>query len=174
MPSIDRPDTTEYATFYREYIGLVPDGPVRETLRDQIGETLALLKPLSEERARHRYAPGKWSMKEVLGHVADAERIFAYRALRIARDDATPLPGFDENAYVKVAGFDARPWRELLEDLRIGRQATLRLLETFDGAALLRRGTANEAPASARGLLYVIAGHERHHVKILKERYLSA
>jgi DinB family protein len=172
MGSLARPEPSEYAPFYEGYIRLVPEGPVRETLRVQFATTLELLGGIPEDRALHRYAPGKWSIKEVVGHIADAERVFAYRALCIARGDPTPLPGFDENAYVASAQWDARPLPALLEDLRTLREANVRLFDAFDPAALIRRGTVNNAPASVRAILHIIAGHERHHVKILSERYL--
>ena len=119
------------------------------------------------------YAPGKWTIKQVVGHICDAERIFAYRALRFARGDVAPLPGFDENAWMPAARFDARPLGDLAAELDAVRRATLALLRTFDADALARRGTANNKEISVRALAYVIAGHERHHVGILRERYLA-
>lgn len=172
MPTIqERPATDEYAASHQAYIARVPDGDVVEILSRQLERTRALLAPLPPERARHRYAPGKWSVVEVVGHVCDSERIFAYRALRIARGDATPLPGFDENTYVPAGRFDARRIEDVLAELESVRAATLTLLRTFDADAWKRRGTANQASVSARGLAYVIAGHELHHTGLLRERY---
>ena len=167
-----RPGGDEHAPYYGRYVALVPDGPIVETLRRQIAETRALVAGLSEDRARHRYAPEKWSVKEVLGHVSDSERVFAYRALRIGRGDATPLPGFDEKEYGATAPFDARPLGEVIAELESVRAATLTLLASFDEAAWNRRGTANEVPVSVRALAWIIAGHELHHRAILRERYL--
>jgi uncharacterized damage-inducible protein DinB len=170
---IARPQTDEYTPYYGKYISLVPDGDLVEILRTQIGETLSLLRAIPEERASYRYAPGKWSIKEVVGHMADVERIMTYRALRIARGDATPLPGFDENAYVPAANFDARPLASLAHEFQEVRRATLAFFETLEPEAAARRGSANNNEISTRALAYIVAGHERHHVSILKERYLK-
>ena len=172
-PPIARPREDEYVPYYGKYIALVPDGDLVETLRTQIGETLSLLRSIREERASHRYAPGKWSIKEVVGHLADVERIMGYRALRIARGDAPPLPGFDENAYVPAANFDARSLASLARELEAVRNATVAFLETLEPEAAARRGSAHNARISARALAYIIAGHERHHVGILRERYVT-
>ena len=120
----------------------------------------------------HRYASGKWSIKEVVGHMCDTERIMAYRALRIARGDQTPLPGFEQDDYVRAAGFDSISMSDLTEEFRLIREATLPLLRGFDEQALERRGTANKVSISVLALAYIIAGHERHHVSILRSRYL--
>jgi hypothetical protein len=170
---IARPGSTEYIPYYDRYISQVPDGDLVETLRSQIADTLSLLRGIPEERASHRYAPGKWSIKEVVGHLADVERIMTYRALRIARGDSTPMPGFDENAYVPAANFDARSLASLAHEFEQVRSATIAFLETLEPVAAARRGTANNAEISARALAYIIAGHERHHVAILRERYLN-
>ena len=167
-----RPASTEYAPYYDRYIARVPEGDVTATLEAQLAETLALLRTIPEERGTHRYGPDKWSIKEVVGHLADSERIFAYRALRVARGDATPLPGFDENAYVRGARFDAIPLADLAAELEAVRRATLALLRGLDDEALGRRGVANDQEITPRALAYIIAGHERHHVGILRERYL--
>ncbi len=166
-----RPAAPEHAPYYAKYIALVPGGDVVGLLRAQAGETRALLAALDDARAVARYAPGKWSVKEVLGHVADSERVFAYRALRIARGDATPLPGFEQDDYVVSGGFDRRPLADLVEELAAVRAATLALLASFDSTAWLRMGTASGHPVSVRALACIIAGHERHHVGILRDRY---
>jgi len=119
----------------------------------------------------HRYAPGKWSVKEVVGHVTDAERVFGYRALRIARADTTPMPGFDENAWVPAANFDRRSMPELVAGYQAVRAATVALFSSFDEEALTRRGTANDQEVSVRALAHIMAGHELHHMTILRERY---
>jgi uncharacterized damage-inducible protein DinB len=170
---IARPGADEYAPYYGTYIGKVPDGDLRSMLSTQLAETLALIRSIPESRGGHRYAPDKWSVREVLGHLADSERIFSYRALRIARGDATPLPGFEQNDYVPAGGFDARTLRDLADELAAIRQATIHLFAHLDAAAFERRGTASGKPVSVRALAYIIAGHELHHVGILKTRYLS-
>ena len=166
-----RPESDEYASFYERYLSLVPEGDVLDLLSRQAEDTQALLQPLSAERALHRYAPGKWSVTEVAGHLCDAERIFSYRALCFARGDKTPLPGFDEEAYTPQAGFDRRGLPHVLAELRVLRQATVLMFRGLDEAAGQRRGTANGSPMSVRAAAYVIAGHERHHVGVLRTRY---
>ena len=168
---LSRPGPDEYDPYYERYIGRVPSGAVLERLAWQQEEVAAAFGSLDEPTAQHRYAPGKWSVKEVLGHLTDAERVFTYRALRFARADATPLPGFDENAYVPAAGFDRREVGSLLAEWRAVRSATLALFEGLDAAAWLRRGTASEVPASVRALAYITAGHTDHHLGVLRERY---
>lgn len=171
---IARPPDGEYLPYYGKYISLVPEGDIVETLRAQIGDTLALLRGIREESASYRYAPGKWSIKEVVGHMADVERVMAYRALRVARDDKTPLPGFDENAFVPAANFEERSLASLAHELTQVRAATVAFFETLNPVAATRRGTANDATITARALAYIIAGHERHHVALLKDRYLKS
>jgi hypothetical protein len=170
---IARPDQTEYAPFFAGYISQVPDGDVLSLLSTQVEETAALLAGATEAQAVHRYAPGKWSVKEVIGHVADSERVFAYRALRFARNDRTPLPGFDENLFAAEANHHARPLSEILDELRLVRRATVALYRSFTAEMIARRGVSNEKELTVRAILYITAGHERHHVGILKERYLK-
>jgi len=172
MPAIRRPDPSEFAPYYGKYIGLVPDGSIVDCLETQIAGTSALLRSLPDEKANHRYAPGKWSVKEVVGHLADSERVFAYRALRFARNDRTSLPGFDENLYAANAGFAARPLGDVLSEYAAVRQATLTLFRGLSDEAWLRRGIASENSVSVCALAWIIAGHELHHRKILVERYL--
>lgn len=167
---VPRPGADEHAAFYAKYVALVEDDAL-EALRGLAVSTPHLLLQASETQAAFRYAPGKWSVRQVVGHVCDVERVFAYRALRIARADATPLPGFDENAWAEVAGADARTLADLVAEYRAVRAATLTLFESFDEAAFARRGTANGHPISVRALAHVIAGHERAHVAMLRERY---
>jgi len=167
-----RPEAGEYAPYYEKYIALVPEGDVTATLAQQIGDTLALLGGIAEERANAGYEPGKWSVKEVVGHLIDSERVFAYRALRFARGDLTPLPGFEQDDYVRAANFNAHALRDLAEELAHVRAATLSLLRHLDGEAWLRRGTANDSEVSVRAIAHIIAGHEAHHVGVLRTRYL--
>jgi len=168
-----RPRPEEYNAYYETYISEVADGRLMETLAAQRDETAALLAGVTEAQASYRYAEGKWSLKEVIGHVADAERIFAYRALRIARGDETPLASFDENAYVPASGCGRRTLPEIAHELRAVREATIALLASVDDAAWMRVGTASGKPVSVRALGYIIAGHERHHLRVLRERYLN-
>ena len=169
--NVGRPETDEIPAHFVGYIGKVTESDPVAVLASQIDVTAALLRGLSDADALKRYAPGKWSVKEVVGHLADTERIMAYRALRVARGDETPLAGFDENAYVPPAKFDARPLAELISDFRTVRTATLALFKSFDADAWRRRGTASGKAVSVRALGYMIPGHERHHVEILKDRY---
>jgi len=169
--TIARPSTDEYFEYYGKYIARVTDEDALSSLRDQFEDTLVLLRPLDETRARHRYAPDKWSVKEVVGHLTDCERIFAYRALRIARTDTTPIEGFDENVYVPAGKFDERPMDDLIEDYERVRDATLSLFNGLDDEALVRRGTANGKTVSVRAIAWIIAGHELHHRSLLIERY---
>jgi len=167
-----RPSDAEYAPYYGRYITRVPEGDLVRTLESQLAETLALLRGIPEARGGHRYAEGKWSLKEVVGHLIDSERIFAYRALRIGRGDATPLPGFEQDDYVRGAAFDRIPLADLAAELEAVRRATIYLLRGMDDAALARRGTASGFEVTVRALAFIIAGHERHHVGIIRERYL--
>ncbi|HSQ59252.1 MAG TPA: DinB family protein [Acidobacteriota bacterium] len=166
-----RPETGEYLPYYDKYIVLVPDGPIVETLRSQIEETMALLRAVPRDREDFRYAEGKWSVKEVVGHLSDGERIFSYRALRFGRADETPLPGFDENTYVPAGRFDDRTLASIADEFRAVREATVRLFDAMPDEAFGRSGKANDAAITVRALAWITAGHERHHVGILKERY---
>ena len=173
-PLSEHPLDGEFAPFYANYIAQVPKGDVLRTLATQIGETLTLVRALPEERGGFRYAPGKWSIREVLGHLIDTERIFDHRALSIARGDANPLAGFDENAYALASGSDHRTIADLAAELEIVRRSTVALFSSFSGEAIRRRGTANNNAVSVRAVPFIIAGHERHHLHILRSRYLSA
>lgn len=170
-PKSARPAATEHAPYYGRYTALVPDGPITATLRAQAAETARLLASAPAAKEEHRYADGKWSVKEVVGHMIDAERVFAYRALRFARADATPLAGFDENIYVPAGAFGARTLKSLAEEFRVVRESTIQLLEGLPDEAMSRGGVASENPVTVRALAWIIAGHERHHVGILRERY---
>jgi len=170
---VKRPQPSEYAPYYGKYIELVPDGPIVDVLRAQMAETQKLLRSIPEARGSHVYAPGKWTIKEVVGHVTDGERIFAYRALRFARADETALPGFDENHYAPQGRFGSRTLENLADELDIVRRSTVALFEGLPKDAATRMGTASNNPVSVQALAYIIAGHELHHRKILKERYLA-
>ena len=169
-----RPATDEFAPYYAKYIDLVSESDAVTALESQREDMLPFLRHLTEAQGGLRYAPGKWSVRQGLGHVADCERVFAYRALRFARADRTALPGFDESAYVEAARFDDFTLTSLVEDLDLLRRSTIAMFRSFDEPAWLRRGVANDLEVSVRALAYMIAGHARHHVRILKERYLTA
>jgi hypothetical protein len=172
MSAIPRPAPDEYVPYFGGYIGEVPPGDVLEILERQMVETQDLLRSLPASRAMHRYAPGKWSIKEVVGHLSDTERIFTYRALCFSRGERAPLPGFAEDEYVAAAGFDTRSLADLARELETVRAATLTLFRGLSDELLLRRGTANAKPYTVRAIAFIIAGHERHHVRVLRERYL--
>jgi hypothetical protein len=167
-----KPEQSEFLPYYGKYIDLVASGDVVTTLAKQMDETQALLRGLPASIATHRYAPGKWSVNEVIGHVLDAERIFAARALRFARGDGTPLPSFEQNDYVANATFNAYPISELALELASIRQSTIYLFRHIDEAAWMRRGIASNAEVTVRALAYIIAGHELHHRHILRTKYL--
>jgi uncharacterized damage-inducible protein DinB len=168
-----RPADTEYAPFHADYVARVPEGDILVLLDAQMHETTALLAGLSEAQGEHRYASGKWTLKEVIGHLADGERVFCYRALRFARGDSTPLASFDENAWVPEAHCDGRTLADLAEEFRLVRQATIGFVKSLTEASAVRTGIASGKPVSVRALIYVIAGHELHHLAILRERYLN-
>jgi hypothetical protein len=168
----NRPTPAEFSPFYAGYIANVPAGDIVSILRDQLAETLALFDGLTETDAELPYAEGKWTLKQVLGHLADTERVLSCRALRIARGDATPLPGFEEKDYAEEAASNDRTLVDLRNDLAACRTATVALFDGLPGQAWERTGTANEATVSVRALACIIAGHELHHREIVKTRYL--
>ena len=168
---LSRPTPGEYDPYYERYLSHVPSGQALDRLESQQERVTSIFGSLDERTALHRYAPEKWSVKEVLGHLIDTERMFTHRALRFARADATPLPGFDENTYVPAGNFDRRDVASLLEEWRAVRAATLAFFRGLDPEAWERRGNANGAPASVRALCYITAGHTDHHLGILRERY---
>ncbi|HWW14223.1 MAG TPA: DinB family protein [Candidatus Dormibacteraeota bacterium] len=169
--TVARPQPGEYAPYYDRYISLIQGEDILNTLDQQRREMMLLISCRDDEEGGFRYAPEKWSAKEVLGHVCDTERIFAYRALRIARADATPLGGFEQDDYVRNGPFAQRPLADLVEDFIAVRRATLSLLRNLDETAWSRRGIANKNEVSVRALAYIIAGHELHHRRILEEKY---
>ncbi len=170
---INRPEATEYAPYYGRYISLVPQGDIQNTLDQQLGTTLRLLRVVSETQADSRYAPGKWSIKEVVGHIIDTERIFAYRALRFAWGDRTPLPGFEQDDYVRFGSLAECKLSDLAREFEFVRQGSLCLFRRLNDEAWQRHGMASDEEVSVRALAYIIAGHELHHVGILETRYLS-
>jgi len=167
-----RPGSDEYAAYYDRYISRVP-GDAATALGGQLEQTLALVRDLPDARTQRGYADGKWSIREVLLHIADAERVFAYRAFRIARGDATPLASFDENAYAPASRANERSMRSICDELRAVRAATLALIAGLPDGAETRRGVASGHAVSARALVWIAAGHELHHRGVLEERYLG-
>ena len=169
---IIRPAADEFAHWYAGYIAQVPGDDALPTLIASHAKTAALLADIPAAKAGYRYASGKWTVREVVGHLIDAERIFSYRILRIARGDATPLASFDENLYVPEGRFEERRLADLAAELSMVRDSTLSLLGGLDAARLARRGIASEKPVSARAIAWIIAGHELHHLRVLGEKYL--
>jgi hypothetical protein len=171
--TIARPQAGEYAQYYDRYIALVRGEDILGVLDEQRRETMKLLCGRDEEEGNFRYAPDKWNVKEVWGHVCDTERVFAYRALRISRADQTPMEGFEQDDYVRNGPFAKIPFAEIIEDYIAVRRATLSLLRNLDESAWVRRGVANKNEVSVRALAYIIAGHELHHRAILQEKYFA-
>lgn len=172
-PTFRRPGDTEFAPYYAGYVGLVPDGDFLKNLEQQGKDTQKLLRGVSEEKSKYRYAEGKWSVREMVGHIADAERVFTYRALTFARGDTAPLPGFDENTWAKVSTAHSRTLASLLDELQAVRASSLALFGSFTDEEIARGGVASKNPVTVRAIAYIVAGHERHHVNVLLERYLS-
>jgi len=168
-----RPQPGEYTPYYDRYISLVPANDILAALDDQRRETLLLLCGRAEADGDFRYAPEKWSLKELLGHVNDTERIMSYRALRISRGDATPIEGYEQDDYVRNGPFARRPLADLIEDYIAVRRATISLFRNLDEPAWSRRGVANKNEVTVRALAYIIAGHELHHRRVLEEKYLK-
>lgn len=162
----------DYPFYYEPYIKLVEENDALKALDTGILKMQALLSVIDEEKENFAYAPGKWTVKEVFGHIIDTERIMAYRALRFARGDGQELPGFDENTYVKNAKFSKRKLIDIAHEFSAMRQSNIFLFKSFDEEALNRKGVANKNPVTVRALIYIIAGHQLHHMKVMRERYL--
>jgi hypothetical protein len=166
-----RPDTAEYNPYFQRYVDQVPEGDVLRVLRESGRDVVRALRGIPEERGGHRYAEGKWSVREVVGHISDTERIFAYRALRFARGDTTPLQSFDENAYVPASGAEQRTLASLVDEFEAVRTATVLLFESLPDDAWTRHGPASGKEITVRALAYIAAGHALHHFRILREQY---
>lgn len=166
-----RPVPGTYGTYYQKYVDLVPDGDMRRLLPVIFDGDFRALRTITPEQERYRYAAGKWSIREAVGHMIDTERVFSYRALRIARGDTTPLASFDENRFVASARYDDIPLDQILSELMAVHASTILLFENMADEAWDRIGTASENPVSVRALAYLIAGHELHHMNIFRERY---
>lgn len=169
-----KPANDEYNPYYQQYVGLLPDADVIDILNQQIEATTAFLGTIDETQGDSRYAPDKWTIKEVLGHLIDSERVFGYRAMRFARNDQAPLAGYEQDDYVANGDFASRSLADLAREFEYLRRANILLFQGFSDDAWSRRGTANDSEVSVRALAYIIAGHEAHHVQVLKTRYLGA
>lgn len=174
MSIMTRPDRTEAASYYFTYIDQVGDGDICRILDDQLAQTVALLDSIPAAQSGHRYAPDKWSIRELLGHVNDTERMFVFRALWFARRFDSPLPSFDQNVAVASAGADQRSWNSHVEEFRAVRAATSTFFRNLPPEAWTRRGIASDNPFTVRALAYIAAGHVAHHMRIVRERYLPA
>lgn len=164
--------STDYNDYFAHYIGLVDNTDCLNAIAQNHTDFLNLLNGIDEEKSHYRYAEDKWSIKELASHVIDSERIFAYRALRFARNDKTDLAGYDENHYAVFCGADERTLADLTNEFDVTRQSSLALFKSFDNDMLTRTGTANGIKIDVTSLGYLIAGHCQHHLNILKERYL--
>jgi len=171
--TIGRPETSELAEYQIAYISKVPGADILEFLEQQLEATLDLLRGIDEEKGNYRYAAGKWTVKEVVGHIIDSERVFAYRALVFSRSDSTTLPGFDQDLWAGHANHSTVPLKELAGEFEAVRRSTIGLFRHLDTAAWMRGGTANNNPITVRALAYLIGGHTEHHLEILKSRYLA-
>lgn len=171
---MNRPDKTEYAEYYDNYVSLMTETNIVEALENQLTELQTLLAGIPEEKGTYAYAEGKWTIKELIGHLIDGERVFAYRALRFARADETPLAGFDQDPYIEHANFNSIKLADLTEELFLLRKANVLFFKNLSGEAWNRKGVASNAEITVRALAYIIAGHIRHHTNILRNRYLSS
>lgn len=163
---------TEFAPYHQAYLELVPPGILVEELEISVHDFIRFVQSLPMDKYDYRYAEGKWTIKDIIQHLIDSERVFAYRAMRIARNDKTPLPGFDENEFAAEANGNSRHLRDLLTELAVVRQASINLFKTFDEEIFARTGTASGFSISVRALGFLIIGHQKHHEKIFTERYL--
>jgi hypothetical protein len=168
-----RPEAGQYAAHFEGYVASVPEGDLLQLLREQAAATQAALELVTEEQGAYRYAPGKWSLKEVLGHLADTERVMSYRLLRASRGDETPLAGFSEELFVQGASFDRLSVKQLQQELSAVRTSTLSLLSGLPEEAWSRTSPVNGHATSALALACIILGHEKHHLKVIQERYVS-
>jgi hypothetical protein len=171
-PALIRPDASEYVEYYGRYVSLVPESDVVKAMTNQVSQTLAYLRSLPASAGDKRYAPDKWSVKEVVGHVIDIERVFGHRALFFARNVAGPLPGIEQDDWMKVVNFGTRTLEDLADEFETVRKSSLYFFRHLDDDAWVRRGIASEREFTVRAIAYIILGHERHHLEILKARYV--
>lgn len=170
---MNRPLNSEYQSYYETYISKVKEDDALSFMEEQLKRFINLFKSIPKEKENYSYAAGKWNIKEVLGHITDSERVFAYRALCIARGEKKSLPGFDQNEYAEEANFNERKLQDMLNEFRLQRESNIILFKSFSEDMLNRLGTANEKQVTVRALLFIIAGHAEHHFDILKTRYLA-
>lgn len=170
---MNRPESTECAPYYSNYISLVDGNDVLPTLSSQPAAVRALVADLPEEKGTHAYADGKWTIKELLSHIIDGERIFSYRVLRISRGDITPIEGFEQDGYIETSNANNRSFADLLDEFELQRRSNMLLVGNISDEGSRRMGTASDNPVSVRALTYVMAGHVTHHINILRERYLA-
>jgi len=170
---MNRPQPGEYASYYGRYIKLVPDGEILEILTIQFENSKSILSGLSEDKALFRYTPGKWTIKEVVGHVIDTERVFGYRALCFARNEQTSLPGFDQDSYMEYTNFNDLSMNTLLSEYESVRKSNILMFQNFNSEMWNRMGKADGNNLTVRSITYIIAGHELHHLTVLNERYLT-
>jgi DinB superfamily len=168
-----RPEKTEYNEYYERYVSLVNETEIVQVLENQQAELSEIFERITEEKSLYAYAEGKWTIKEVLGHLSDGERIFAYRALRISRADETPIEGFEQDGYIENSNFNGTKLSDLLDEFLLIRKSNLIFFKNLTAEAWTRAGTASDSPVSVRAIAYIMAGHVRHHIRILRERYLS-
>lgn len=174
MTNTERPQPGEFVPHAKTYVDHVPSGDVVQHLATQLDRTVALLRPVDDQHASSSYAPGKWTLKQAIGHMSDTERILSYRILRIARADPTPLPGFEQDDYVPHSNSNSRSVEDLVDEFVAVRKSTLSLIRSLDSQAWSRRGTVSGFPVSVRGLIFTLTGHELHHFEILRTRYLAS
>ncbi|MBA4405969.1 hypothetical protein C0389_01715 [bacterium] len=167
------PQKDEYAAYYHTYVDKVPNGDIIKTLKKQSNQIYKLFKNVSKKESLFRYSPGKWSVREIMGHMIDTERVFVYRALRFARNDQNDLPGFDENEYVRQSNYNDIKLRELVEEFCALRRSNTMMFKNFSDEISLRKGRANGNQFTVRALAFIMAGHVNHHLTIIKERYLK-
>ncbi len=172
MTTIQRPQQSEYDAYYHRYLKLVPDGDILAILADQRDRMSAILAAADEDKGNHRYEPGKWSLKEVVGHVIDAERVFGLRAVWFARGDSSPLPGMEQDDWAAAANYAARSVTAIRQEYLAVREASLLLFGSFTDEATVRSGICDGKSISVRSLIYLAAGHEQHHEDVLRRRYL--
>ncbi|HEX9960929.1 MAG TPA: DinB family protein [Pyrinomonadaceae bacterium] len=170
---MSRPEKNEYAEYYETYVSLVEETDIVSALQHQLSEMENLFAEITEEKGAYAYAEGKWSIKQLVGHMIDGERIFSYRALRISRSDLTPIEGFEQDGYIENANFNAAKLSDLLDEFALVRRANILLFKNLTAGAWSRTGTASDAEVSVRALAYIMVGHFRHHANVLKTRYLA-
>ncbi|MEW6196829.1 MAG: DinB family protein [Bacteroidota bacterium] len=169
---MERPNKNEYAEYYHKYVEKVPQGDIVGILEDQLGAATNFFSKITEEKSKYRYAQGKWSVREVLGHIIDAERVFSYRAMRFSRNDSKPLQSFDENYYIQNSNYDSIPLQMLIEEFVSLRRTNINMFKGFTERMWFAKGIASENEVSVRALAYIMVGHAEHHIRIVRERYL--